>query len=139
MPEKEAKEAKQRIRLTLQEYSERLKEIEAVRNKISDGGVETEDVILLCERTRQYLLNSQIVVLDRTLPSLDVYPAECPKCSRHIWVMTAGRGIAWHCSECGTASSRNYRMPKITGDAVAKDEGSSIVEGILLALQRKKS
>lgn len=134
----EIQKLKQKMRLSLPEYSERLKELETIREKVNYGGVEPDDVRRLCDLSYQALLNSQIVVLDRVYPKLDIFPGLCPSCSKPIWVMTLGQGIAWVCGACGTASTRNHRKPQITGEAVSKEEGPDIAEKILLGLQRKK-
>ena len=129
---------KSNLRISLQEYSERIKELDDIKSKIDIGGVEPDDIRNLCERSMQALLNSQIVVLDRVYPKLDIFHAKCPKCKSDIYLMCFGQGKAWSCGKCGTASTRNYRMPEVIGEAIPRENCPDIAEQIVLALQRKK-
>ena len=136
--EEEVKLVKQKLRLTLQEYSERLNRIKEIRKNVEIGGTCSDDIYYLCDISVQALLNSQIVALDRIFPKLRVIKGACPSCKNEIRVMTVGDAIAWACDRCGTSSNRNYRIPEMSEEELPTELATDAAEQILLALQRKK-
>lgn len=126
------------MRMSLEEYSENLKLIEAIRVNSAFGGSKVEEVQALCDLAKRCLVNSQILMLDRVFPSISIHVAKCPGCSQNIIAMKSGEGVAWYCDSCGTSSNRNHRMPTDLSDPLSKETQASTVEDILLHLQRKK-